>query len=77
MYERNPYEPCPYMCGNKSSSGWCNSTACINPKYNGYSKTIVVDETEYSIVQNCPKCGRPFTENMVCECGENNASIRL
>lgn len=25
--------PCPYNCGNKSSSGYCASTVCVNPKY--------------------------------------------
>lgn len=41
----------------------------------------VGDETgdvyEYVSVTHCPNCGRKFTENMICECGKNNASIRL
>lgn len=74
---RNTYSPCPYECGNKSSSGWCTSTACVNPEYNGSGEKIILNEKQYEIVKSCPTCGRPFTENMVCECGQNNANIRL
>lgn len=31
---------------------------------------------EYVTSINCPNCGRRFTENMVCECGRNNAANR-
>ena len=51
MNERNPYAPCPYACNNKSASGWCALTACINPKYNG-SGTFIINKTEYSVVKN-------------------------
>lgn len=26
---------CPYICDNKTSLGYCQTTGCINPKYNG------------------------------------------
>ena len=77
MNERNPYSPCPYVCGNKSSSGWCATTACINPEHNGSNITFSINEANYTVRRTCPKCGRPFTEDMVCKCGENNANIRL
>ena len=32
---------------------------------------------EYISINQCPVCGRKFTDNMVCACGANNASIRL
>lgn len=39
--------PCPYVCDNKSPlSGYCNSTACINPQFNG-SGTYVLKTCEY------------------------------
>ena len=56
--------PCPYVCDNKSYSGWCNSTVCINPKYNGRNR--IEYATEHVVVENCPICGRPFVENVVC-----------
>lgn len=31
--------PCIQICENKNSEGYCQSTACINPKYN--NKSIV------------------------------------
>ena len=69
MNERNPFKPCPYECNNKSESGWCNTTTCINQKYNGtytfqwipiYSPTGVeafgVKETTVYDVR-CSNCG--------------------
>ena len=35
------------------------------------------DVYEYVSVTHCPNCGRKFTENIICECGKNNTSIRL
>ena len=35
------------------------------------------DVYEYVSVTRCPNCGRKFTENMICECGKNNAANRL
>ncbi len=35
------------------------------------------DVIEYTSLKNCPFCGREFTENMICECGKNNTSIRI
>ena len=32
---------------------------------------------EYISLLNCPFCGRKFTDNMVCQCGKNNAIIRI
>lgn len=32
---------------------------------------------EYTSLKNCPFCGRKITENMICECGKNNAVIRI
>ena len=26
---------CPHICSNKNQFGYCKTTACINPKFNG------------------------------------------
>ena len=33
---------CPYNCENKTLSGYCKTTACINPKYQG-TRTIKIE----------------------------------
>ena len=35
------------------------------------------DVIEYISINQCPVCGRRFTDNMICTCGTNNALIRL
>ena len=38
---------CPHICNNKTSTGHCRTTACINEKYNGsgtYTTNMVVPE---------------------------------
>ena len=35
------------------------------------------NSNDYCVQNICPKCGRKFTEKMLCKCGQNNASIRL
>lgn len=35
------------------------------------------DVVEYLSLKTCPFCGREFTEDMVCKCGKNNATIRI
>ena len=35
------------------------------------------DVIEYISLKNCPFCGRKFTEDMICKCGKNNATIRI
>ena len=32
---------CPYICNNKTSYGYCQTTVCINPKYNGSGTYLV------------------------------------
>ena len=35
--------PCLYVCENKTECGYCKTTACINPRYNGsgtYTVTV-------------------------------------
>ncbi len=57
---------CPYVCKNKNAYGYCQSSACINPKYNGsgtwYVKTCIhCLYTWYSRKPEptaCPQCGR-------------------
>ena len=35
------------------------------------------DVVEYTSLKNCQVCGRKFTEDVICECGKNNAVIRI
>ena len=84
MNEPNPYSPCPYVCNNKSSSGWCSTTVCINPMYNGHNKTIVVDKQEIVRCMDCDnkECwgragnvvcgidGNPHSPDWFCAYGE-------
>ena len=37
---------CPYVCSNRNEIGYCKTTACINPKYNGIQTYYVSDHTE-------------------------------
>ena len=39
------YGPCLKVCENKTEYGYCRTTACINPKYNGRG-TFVSNRTE-------------------------------
>ena len=42
------FNMCQHVCDNKTAEGFCKTTACINPKYNGSGTyTIMVsDHTE-------------------------------
>ena len=58
--------PCPYNCKMKSTTGYCQNTACTNPKYNGtgtwhvttcqYCFKTVMSQDE--LPDTCPNCGR-------------------
>lgn len=47
---------CPYVCNNKTSYGYCMSTACINPKYNQFSVTKWLEKADYVQVVRCKDC---------------------
>ena len=36
-------DTCPYICDNKTSLGYCQTTGCINPRYQQYLITVVED----------------------------------
>ena len=40
--------PCGYVCDNKTSEGYCKTTACINPKYSQLWHTSVPAEDKKS-----------------------------
>ena len=54
---------CPFMCSFKNSYGYCQVTACINPKHNGSGtwKTKYCKKCKRSMLiqknENCPYCG--------------------
>lgn len=35
--------PCPFLCSNKTSLGYCKTTGCINPSY--YKKVYHWDDS--------------------------------
>jgi len=52
---------CPYDCNNKSPfTGYCNTTVCTNPKYNG-SGTYILKTCEY-----CKKAMYMKQEEIIC-----------
>lgn len=56
----NWYGPCQYVCDNKSPSGYCNSTACTNPKYNGSGTVVIFSKETYDhyMMEKNPDYGR-------------------
>lgn len=73
---------CPYVCNNKTGFGYCNTTACINPKYQSSSTG-----EETTTLKECPFCGtdnvrvqsifseyiRGYNISFYLECGECHA----
>ena len=37
----NMTSTCPYICRNKTSYGYCQTTVCINHKYNGSGAYLI------------------------------------
>ena len=45
--------PCGYVCGNKTSEGYCKTTGCINPKINGsiaFTLNSPITEEQWDII---------------------------
>ena len=41
--------PCPYVCNNKTEYGYCKTTGCINPKYDGRGGRMTEVKSLYDI----------------------------
>lgn len=37
-------ERCGYVCGNKTSDGYCKTTACINPSYSQLYTSVPIED---------------------------------
>lgn len=44
--------PCPYDCTNKSFTGYCKTTGCINPVYSNQTATAYEKEIGFEPVYN-------------------------
>lgn len=49
--------PCPNICDNKNTFGYCNSTACVNPKYNATTITAKITQSGSYLAMPCLICG--------------------
>lgn len=47
--------PCDKPCGNKTASGYCATTACINPKYSNYGTAQYGQGVQKRIVTNADR----------------------
>lgn len=53
---------CPYVCNNKTTYGYCMSTACINPLYNRITVNQWLEKADYVQVVRCKDCKWLVTE---------------
>lgn len=66
--------PCRFICDNKTSSGYCQTTVCIHPKYSHYSNC-----PPSHICSICFKNENPIAETSTTEfwiCNECIQKIR-
>lgn len=47
--------PCDKPCGNKSASGYCATTACINPQYSNIGTVQYGQGVQKRIITNADK----------------------
>ena len=47
--------PCDKLCGNKTASGYCATTACINPQYSNLGTAQYGQGVQKRIVTNADK----------------------
>ena len=59
-------DKCPYYCGNKNSQGYCQTTVCINPMYNGSGTFYYKD----NIPNSCRYCSNHPSNggSGICHC---------
>lgn len=58
--------PCDKPCGNKTASGYCATTACINPKYSNIGTAYYGQGVQKCIVTNADRI-RAMTEEELAE----------
>lgn len=47
--------PCDKPCGNKTASGYCQTTACINPQYSNFGTAHYCQGVQKRIITNADK----------------------
>lgn len=47
--------PCDKLCGNKTASGYCATTACINPQYSNIGTAQYGQGAQKRIVSNADR----------------------
>lgn len=62
-----PTTLCPHTCSNRTEFGYCRSTACINPDYNG-SGTYVCSNTTEFIYPNMLGLKPPLRIDIIKDC---------
>lgn len=58
--------PCDKMCGNKTASGYCATTACINPKYSNIGTAQYGQGVQKRIITNADRI-RAMTDEELAE----------
>lgn len=62
-------EKCPHICSNKSASEYCNSTACVNPKYSNIGTAQYGQGVLKRIVTNADRI-RAMSDEELAQCVE-------
>ena len=63
--------PCDKPCGNKTASGYCATTACINPQYSNIGTAQYGQGVQKRIITNADKL-RAMTDEELVEIFANN-----
>ena len=66
--------PCDKLCGNKTASGYCATTACINPLYSNIGTAQYCQGAQKRIITNADRIRNMddydlaiFLENVSCK----------
>lgn len=66
--------PCDKPCGNKTASGYCATTACINPQYSNIGTAQYGQGVQNSIITNydrlISKSPEELVKHLACQWAE-------
>lgn len=65
--------PCDKLCGNKTASGYCATTACINPQYSNIGTAQYGQGVQKRIITNADRI-RSMTDEELAEFMCHNVS---
>ena len=68
-----PWNPCPYVCNNKTEYGYCKTTGCINPKYS----SITLHSNNVVAWMPAPEPYRGEQDDTDCRTCRNNPNADL